>query len=360
MIDTNKFKSVNSPLTSDLAQNTLDTSLLLDIKNLSVTFGKGARAFRAVDDVSLKIKQGEVIAVVGESGSGKSVTMMALMGLLPSSATVIAERLDFDGKALLSMPVKAKRQIIGKDISMIFQIAMSCLNPSFTVEMQMAEVITTHLDLRGSAVRARVLELLELVEMPDAVNRLKVYPHQLSGGMSQRVMIAMALACEPKLLIADEPTTALDVTVQAQIMDLLGRLQREKQMAMVLITHDLGLVAQNSRDVAVMYAGQVVETSTVPEIFQTPAHPYTEALLQAIPELAIGQDRLNSLPGVVPSQYDRPSGCLLSPRCPYKEPACEVPPPILDTPTGKVRCIYSTLPDHSSLSAQTATLESHL
>ncbi len=337
-----------------------DNSLLLEVEHLSVVFGEGARAFRAVDDVSLKIKQGEVLAVVGESGSGKSVTMMALMGLLPHSATVTAERLNFDGQELLTMPVKAKRKIIGKHISMIFQNAMSCLNPSFTVEMQIAEVLTTHLGLRGAAVRQRILELLELVEMPDAVNRLKVYPHQLSGGMSQRVMIAIALACEPKLLIADEPTTALDVTVQAQIMDLLGRLQREKQMAMVLITHDLGLVAQNSRDVAVMYAGQVVETSTVPEIFQTPAHPYTEALLQAIPELAIGQDRLNSLPGVVPSQYDRPTGCLLSPRCPYKEPACEVPPPILNTPTGKVRSIHSTLPDHPSLSAQAATLESQL
>ena len=286
--------------------------------------------------------------------------MMAVMGLLPPSATVRAKRVMFDNKDMLSMSAKEKRGIIGKDISMIFQNAMSCLNPSFTIEMQLGEVLRKHLGLRGAAVQARILELLELVEMPDAKNRLKVYPHQLSGGMSQRVMIAMAIACEPKLLIADEPTTALDVTVQAQIMDLLGRLQREKQMAMVLITHDLGLVAQNSRDVAVMYAGQVVETSTVPEIFQHPAHPYTEALLQAIPELAIGQDRLNSLPGVVPSQYDRPSGCLLSPRCPYKEPACEVPPPILDTPNGKVRCIHSELPNLPSRTStpHPATLES--
>ena len=345
---------------SRISKPKMNNELLLDIERLSVVFGTGARAFRAVDDVSLKIKQGEVIAVVGESGSGKSVTMMAIMGLLPPSATVRAKKVMFDNKDMLSMSAKQKRGIIGKDISMIFQNAMSCLNPSFTVEMQMAEVLTKHLGLRGSAVRQRIIELLELVEMPDAKNRLRVYPHPLSGGMSQRVMIAMALACEPKLLIADEPTTALDVTVQAQIMDLLSRLQREKQMAMVLITHDLGLVAQNSRDVAVMYAGQVVETSTVPEIFAKPAHPYTEALLQAIPELAIGQDRLNSLPGVVPSQYDRPTGCLLSPRCPYKEPACDVPPPILNTPTGTVRCIHSTLPDHPSLSAQATTLESHL
>ncbi len=358
MIDTNtNSTSVNASMTDALVK---DTSLLLDIENLSVTFGKGARAFRAVDDVSLTVKQGEVIAVVGESGSGKSVTMMAIMGLLPPSATVRAKKVKFNNIDMLSTSAKQKRAIIGKDISMIFQNAMSCLNPSFTVEMQLGEVLRKHLGLRGSAVRARCLELLDLVEMPDANNRLKVYPHQLSGGMSQRVMIAMALACEPKLLIADEPTTALDVTVQAQIMDLLSRLQREKQMAMVLITHDLGLVAQNSRDVAVMYAGQVVETSTVPEIFQHPAHPYTEALLQAIPELAIGQDRLNSLPGVVPSQYDRPSGCLLSPRCPYKEPACEVPPPILDTPNGKVRCIHTDLPDTSDKASKTITLESEV
>ncbi|MDN5693963.1 MAG: ABC transporter ATP-binding protein [Psychrobacter sp.] len=357
--------TLNTTVTTETSMTgslTKEAPLLLDIENLSVTFGQGARAFRAVDDVSLKITQGEVLAVVGESGSGKSVTMMALMGLLPPSATVRAQRVIFNNKDMLSMSAKEKRGIIGKDISMIFQNAMSCLNPSFTVEMQLGEVLRKHLGLRGSAVRTRILELLELVEMPDAKNRLKVYPHQLSGGMSQRIMIAMAIACEPKLLIADEPTTALDVTVQAQIMDLLGRLQREKQMAMVLITHDLGLVAQNSRDVAVMYAGQVVETSTVPEIFQHPAHPYTDALLQAIPELAIGQDRLNSLPGVVPSQYDRPSGCLLSPRCPYKEPACEVPPPILETPTGKVRCIHAELPSLPTRisTPHPATLESQV
>ncbi|EGK11396.1 ABC transporter ATP-binding protein [Psychrobacter sanguinis] len=330
------------------AEVSSSSPLLLDIENLSVTFGKGARAFRAVDDVSLQLKQGEVLAVVGESGSGKSVTMMALMGLLPSSATVGATRMQFDGKDMLTLSERERRKIIGKDISMIFQNAMSCLNPSFTVEYQLAEVLKTHLGLKGAVARQRILELLELVEIPDAKNRLSVYPHQLSGGMSQRVMIAMALACEPKLLIADEPTTALDVTVQAQIMDLLSRLQREKQMAMVLITHDLGLVAQNARDVAVMYAGQMVETNTVPEIFEHPSHPYTEALLQAIPELAIGQERLNSLPGVVPSQYDRPKGCLLSPRCPYKQPECEVPPPILPTPNGRVRCIRTDFPAHTS------------
>ncbi|MDO5769477.1 MAG: ABC transporter ATP-binding protein [Psychrobacter sp.] len=353
--------STTSLTDSQIFRQTTYPSALLEIEHLSVTFGEGLRAFRAVDDVSLKLNQGEVLAVVGESGSGKSVTMMALMGLLPSSATVGAERMVFDGQDLLTMRPRDKRKIIGKDIAMIFQNAMSCLNPSFTVEMQLAEVLKTHLGMKGAAVRHRILELLELVEMPDAKSRMKVYPHQLSGGMSQRVMIAMALACEPKLLIADEPTTALDVTVQAQIMDLLARLQREKQMAMVLITHDLGLVAQNSRDLVVMYAGQVVETNTVPEVFVQPAHPYTEALLQAIPELAIGQKRLNSLPGVVPSQYDRPSGCLLSPRCPYKAPACDVPPPILPTQNGNVRCIQTDLPDQTTMaSAATAPLETQV
>lgn len=326
----------------------MEPQALLTIDNLSVTFGTGARAFRAVDHVSLQVKAGEVLAVVGESGSGKSVTMMALMGLLPDSASIVADRLLFDGHDLQTITAREKRKIIGKDISMIFQDAMTSLNPSFTVQMQIGEVLKTHLGLSGAAVKQRILELLELVEIPDAKTRLNVYPHQLSGGMSQRVMIAMALACEPKLLIADEPTTALDVTVQAQIMDLLHRLQQERQMAMVLITHDLGLVAENARNVAVMYAGQVVETSTVPEIFRAPAHPYTEALLEAIPELAVGQNRLHSLPGVVPSQYDRPAGCLLSPRCPYHEAACDAPPPWQAAEHGFVRCIHTALPAQPS------------
>ncbi len=316
---------------------------LLTIENLQVVFGQGARAFRAVDSVSLEVSSGEVLAVVGESGSGKSVSMMALMGLLPNTATIRADKMLFDGKDMLKLSAKEKRKIIGKDISMIFQDAMTSLNPSFTVEMQITEVLKAHLGLKGAAAKARAVELLELVEIPDAKGRLKAYPHQLSGGMSQRVMIAMALACEPKLLIADEPTTALDVTVQAQIMDLLHRLQQERKMAMILITHDLGLVAQHAEHVAVMYAGQVVEQSSVPHIFETPAHPYTEALLQSIPEFSHGKGRLKSLPGVVPSQYDRPAGCLLSPRCPYAREACQTPPPVLNSHYGKVRCISSSL-----------------
>ena len=316
---------------------------LLEIDNLSVVFGKGERAFRAVDQVSLSLKAQDVLAVVGESGSGKSVTMMALMGLLPSTANISADNLRFNGLDLQTMSAKQKRHIIGKDISMIFQDAMTSLNPSFTVQMQITEVLKTHLGLKGDAANKRCIELLELVEIPDPKSRLKAYPHQLSGGMSQRVMIAMALACEPKLLIADEPTTALDVTVQAQIMDLLRRLQQERNMAMILITHDLGLVAENAHNVAVMYAGQVVERSQVPQIFKQPAHPYTEALLAAIPELSIGQERLHSLPGVVPSQYDRPHGCLLSPRCPYVHADCEQPVPLQASPLGQVRCVYTDI-----------------
>ncbi|WP_274585499.1 ABC transporter ATP-binding protein [Neisseria leonii] len=316
---------------------------LLNIENLQVTFGRGARAFRAVDAVSLNVAEGGVLAVVGESGSGKSVSMMALMGLLPDTAAVRADKLHFNGRDMLAMSAREKRRIIGKDISMIFQDAMTSLNPSFTVEMQIAEVLKVHLGLKGRAARDRVVELLELVEIPDAAGRLKAYPHQLSGGMSQRVMIAMALACEPKLLIADEPTTALDVTVQAQIMDLLHRLQQERGMAMILITHDLGLVAQHAENVVVMYAGQVVEESRVPQVFEFPAHPYTEALLEAIPEFSAGEGRLKSLPGVVPSQYDRPAGCLLSPRCPYVREACALPPPMLAAPYGRVRCIADNL-----------------
>ncbi len=331
---------------------------LLNIENLSVIFGKGSRAFKAVDNISLRVTQGDVLAVVGESGSGKSVTMMALMGLLPDSAHIQADSLTFDGQDLQKMSARAKRHIIGKDISMIFQDAMTSLNPSFTVQMQISEVLKTHLGLKGAAAKQRVLDLLDLVEIPDAKNRLNVFPHQLSGGMSQRVMIAMALACEPKLLIADEPTTALDVTVQAQIMALLHRLQQEREMAMILITHDLGLVAENARDVAVMYAGQVVETSRVPDIFRQPAHPYTEALLAAIPELSVGQKRLHSLPGVVPSQYDRPPGCLLSPRCPYVQAACHTPPPLQASAHGQVRCIYPELSlAHAAKTGSTATQE---
>ena len=310
---------------------------LLEVKDLGVEFG----AFRAVDNVSLHVDAGEVLGIVGESGSGKSVTALALMGLIDEPGRVHAQRMSFDGRDLLAMPLKERRALLGKDIAMIFQDPMASLNPCFTVEFQLVETLRIHEGGSRKALRARALELLQQVEIPDAERRLQAYPHQLSGGMSQRVMVAMAIACNPRLLIADEPTTALDVTIQAQMLALLLRLQRERGMALVLITHDLGVVAEIAQRVLVMYAGQVVETSRVPEIFETPRHPYTEALLSALPEHNIGQRRLRSMGGMVPGAFDRPSGCLLSPRCAYVQPRCREERPALDGDVGmQARCFY--------------------
>ncbi|MET0517332.1 MAG: ABC transporter ATP-binding protein [Burkholderiaceae bacterium] len=320
---------------------------LLDIRNLRVQFGR----YPAVDGVDLRLEAGELLGIVGESGSGKSVTMLALMGLIDAPGKVTADALEFQGQDLLKLSPGQRRALIGRDMAMVFQDALSSLNPSYTVGFQIAEVLRAHLGLRGRAAEQRVIELLELVEIPDARNRAKAYPHQLSGGMNQRVMIAMAIACGPKLLIADEPTTALDVTIQAQIMDLLLRLQREQGMGLVMITHDLAVVAEMAQRVAVMYAGQVVETAAVPRIFEAPRNPYTEALLAAIPEHSRGARRLAALPGIVPGALDRPFGCLLAPRCPHAQPRCVAERPPLAPATGHsradapalaagVRCFY--------------------
>ena len=290
---------------------------LLQIKNLSVEFGSEKNPFRAVEGLDLTVDQGEIVGIVGESGSGKSVTMMAMMGLLEGQGRIVADELSFDGKNLLTISARERRKIVGKDIAMIFQDPMTSLNPSYTVGYQIMEVLKLHQGLRGAALKRRALELMELVEIPAPASRLDAYPHQLSGGMSQRVVIAMAIACNPKLLIADEPTTALDVTIQAQIMELLVSLQKSQNMALIMITHDLAVVAEVAHRLAVMYAGQVAEMGAVPGVFNHPAHPYTEALLSSIPEHSKGAHRLNTLPGIVPGQYDRPSGRLLSPRCPY-------------------------------------------
>ncbi|BAK78170.1 oligopeptide/dipeptide ABC transporter, ATP-binding protein [Pseudogulbenkiania sp. NH8B] len=314
---------------------------LLQIKNLSVEFGSDKNPFRAVEGLDLTVDQGEIVGIVGESGSGKSVTMMAMMGLLEGQGRIVADQLQFDGKNLLTISARARRKIVGKDISMIFQDPMTALNPSFTVGYQIMEVLKLHQGLRGAALKARALELMEMVEIPAAASRLSAYPHQLSGGMSQRVAIAMAIACNPKLLIADEPTTALDVTIQAQIMELLVSLQQSQNMALILITHDLAVVAEVAQRLAVMYAGQVAEMGQVPDIFRHPSHPYTEALLKSIPEHSKGAHRLSTLPGIVPGQYDRPSGCLLSPRCPYVQERCRVERPALTPlPQGAVRCHF--------------------
>ena len=310
---------------------------LLDIQNLRVSFG----GFTAVDGVDLQVHSGELLGIVGESGSGKSVSMMALMGLIDAPGVVTADALRFDGQDLLTMNKAARRRIIGKDIAMVFQDALNSLNPSHTVGDQVREVLRLHLGLRGAALEARVLELFEVVEIPAAKTRLTAYPHEMSGGMNQRVMIAMAMACEPRLLIADEPTTALDVTIQAQVMDLLTRLQRERAMSLVLITHDLAVVAEmaermNNR-VAVMYAGQVVESAAASMLFENPHHPYTRALLAALPERSAGKRRLSALPGIVPGRYDRPTGCLLAPRCSYAQGRCRSERPDL---VDGVRCFF--------------------
>ncbi len=291
---------------------------LLIIRNLAVNFG-GAPA---VDGVDLSVAPGEVVGVVGESGSGKSVTMMAVMGLIDAPGIVTADEITFDGRDLMRATPKERRKTVGKDIAMVFQDALTSLNPSYTIGYQIKEVLRLHEGLRGAALHARALELLDQVGIPDAKNRIGAFPHQLSGGMNQRVMIAMAVACNPKLLIADEPTTALDVTIQAQIMDLLVKLQKERGMALVLISHDLAIVSEVAQRVAVMYAGEIIETNRVPDIFANPHHPYTEALLAAIPEHNLGAKRLAALPGMVPGRDDRPRGCLFAPRCKYVVDDC--------------------------------------
>ncbi len=294
---------------------------LLEIRNLSVDFETAGGQFRAVDSVDINCGHGEILSIVGESGSGKSVAMLALMGLLPWTATVTADRMSFHGTDMLTISDRARRRIVGKEIAMIFQEPMSSLNPCFTVGFQIGEALRFHLGMDRAQRRARTIELLDQVGIPAPEKRLNAFPHQLSGGMSQRVMIAMALACNPKLLIADEPTTALDVTIQAQILELLVRLQKENDMALIFITHDMGVVAETAERVQVQYAGQRVEEQPVKGLFEDPHHPYTAALLSALPERATGR-KLPSIPGVVPGQFDRPSGCLFSPRCTYAAEAC--------------------------------------
>jgi dipeptide transport system ATP-binding protein len=314
------------------------TAPLLDIRNLTVTFAVRGGTFTAVDGVDIRVAPNEVLAIVGESGSGKSVAMLAVMGLLPWTATVTAERMHFDGRDLRQLDARARRAIVGREMAMIFQEPMTSLNPCFTVGFQVGESLQTHLGLDRKQRRVRVLELLDQVGIADPARRIDAFPHQLSGGMSQRAMIAMALACRPKLLIADEPTTALDVTIQAQILDLLLRLQKENGMALVLITHDMGVVAETADRVSVQYAGQQVEVNTTAGLFAQPHHPYTAALLAALPERAT-QRRLPAIPGVVPGLTDRPRGCLFSPRCAFATDLCRsTVPAVADAALGRARC----------------------
>jgi dipeptide transport system ATP-binding protein len=315
---------------------------LLEIRNLTVEFGTREHPFAAVQGVDISVDRGELLGIVGESGSGKSVSMLALMGLVEAPGRVSADVMRFDSHDLLSLSPKERRRIVGRDMAMIFQDPMTSLNPSYTVGFQIVETLKAHQNDSRSRLRDRALELLKLVEIPDPQTRLQAYPHQLSGGMSQRVMIAMALACSPRLLIADEPTTALDVTIQAQVLELLVNLQRQQNMALILITHDLALLAEHAKRIAVMYAGQVVETQAVPALFERPHHPYTEALLASIPEASRGAKRLPTLAGMVPGLFDRPRGCLLSPRCPYVRESCRAAPVRLESMPdgGTARCLF--------------------
>ncbi len=317
---------------------------LLEIQNLSVDFPARHSVLQAVDGVSFSLEEGEVLGIVGESGSGKSVTMLALMGLIAYPGQVRAERLRFAGHELLALAPRERRRLIGKDVAMIFQDPSTSLNPCFSVGFQLKETLHQHLGLGRAAAQRRAIELLEQVGIPAPESRLQDFPHQLSGGMGQRVMIAMAIACNPRLLIADEPTTALDVTIQAQILALLRSLQQERGMALVLITHDMGVVAEMAQRVAVMYAGQILEQCHTDALFSAPQHPYTKALLAARPENSLnelGDGRLATIPGLVPGRNDRPSGCLFAPRCQSAQtPDCQQRPPLRAWADGLVRCHF--------------------
>jgi dipeptide transport system ATP-binding protein len=313
----------------------------LEIRNLTVEFSTSRGLFRAVDRIDMNLDPGEILCVVGESGSGKSVSMLALMGLIGYPGKVTADVLRFGDIDLLSLTGRERRRLIGKDIAMVFQEPMSSLNPCFPIGWQIGEALTTHGVVPKNKVRDRVIELLHQVGIPAPETRLKSFPHQLSGGMNQRVMIAMAIACNPRLLIADEPTTALDVTIQKQILDLLVSLQRDRGMGLILITHDMGVVAETAQRVQVMYAGQLVEEQPTDALFEAPLHPYTAALLDALPERAIGKRRLPTIPGVVPGIDDRPTGCLFNPRCRFQVEACSVYPPALAGASGvRARCHF--------------------
>ena len=314
---------------------------LLEIHDLHVDFPTQGSVMPAVDGVSLTLEQGEVLGIVGESGSGKSVTMMALMGLIAYPGRVRAKTLRFAGNDLLGISDRERRRLVGKDMAMIFQEPTTSLNPCFTIGWQLEEALRQHSPLDRRSARRHAIELLEQVGIPAAASRMNDYPHQLSGGMNQRVMIAMAISCNPRLLIADEPTTALDVTIQAQILDLLRRLQQERGMALVLITHNMGVVSEMAQRVAVMYAGQVMEQQRVDRLFAQPQHPYTEALLAALPEQGESGHRLATIPGVVPGVFDRPTGCLFAPRCAYATAHSQtVRPELREWNGGEVRCHY--------------------
>ncbi len=303
------------------------TAPLVALRGLTVDFERGGRLSRAVDGVDLEIAPGEALGIVGESGSGKSVTWLAALGLLPAKACV-AGSVRLEKQELIGVPAHVLEDVRGKRIAMIFQDPSSCLNPVHRIGWQLVEALRLHRGLQGKAAEAEALRLLDQVGIADARRRLQDYPHLLSGGLNQRVMIAMALAGQPDLLVADEPTTALDATIQAQILALLGSIRRDTGMALVLISHDLGVVAENVDRVAVMYAGRLVEEAPGADLFGAARHPYTQGLLAALPSLTGPRRRLAAIPGTVPDPWSVPAGCRFAPRCPVAEARCtNVPPP---------------------------------
>ncbi|WP_423738597.1 ABC transporter ATP-binding protein [Chelativorans petroleitrophicus] len=326
------------------------TKSLLEISNLTVTFGAGTgEETTVVDDVNFSVRPGQTLGIVGESGSGKSVTSLAVMGLLPKRTTRIQGSVRFGGTELLEQSEAALRDLRGNRMAMIFQEPMTSLNPAYTIGRQISESLIRHKSLSKAAARARAIELLELVRIPSPERRYDDYPHKLSGGMRQRAMIAIALACEPQLLIADEPTTALDVTVQAQILYLMGRLREKTGAAIVLITHDLGVVAQVCDEVVVMYAGQVVEQAPVRELFAFPQHPYTVGLLGSLPKFGERKTRLPVIQGSMPNPRNRQRGCRFADRCPFRQSRCDEDQPIFRlSDTRTTRCWRAPLEDLAS------------
>ena len=301
------------------------TDNILEIKRLSTHFQSPAGAVKAVNDVSFNIERGSTLALVGESGSGKSVTSLSIMRLIPPPGSIAAGEINLNGRNLLKLNAEEMRRLRGNKVAMIFQDPMTSLNPVYTVGEQIAEAVDLHAGIGRKQAWAKAVEMMHQVKIPDAERRAADYPHQLSGGMRQRVMIAMALCCKPELLIADEPTTALDVTIQAEILDLLRSLKREFELSMLLITHDLGVVAETADRVAVMYAGRIVEEAPVHRLFRAPKHPYTEGLLRSVPRLTaegLRVRRLDTIEGNVPNLIALPAGCSFAPRCHYAIPDC--------------------------------------
>ena len=314
---------------------------LLEVRGLRTHFHTDRGLFRAVDGIDFSVGRGRTVGLVGESGCGKSVTSLSVMGLVASPpGQVEAEAILFEGRDVLGLSADERRRLRGSKMSMIFQEPMTSLNPVHTIGQQIVEAILAHTTLSPQAAKARAIDMLELVRIPSAKQRVDDYPHLLSGGMRQRVMIAMALSCEPALLIADEPTTALDVTIQAQILDLLQDLQRRLGMAMLIITHDLGVIAEIADEVVVMYAGKIVESAPVASLFADPQHPYTIGLLGSIPRIEVDRERLSTIEGSVPSPNNQPKGCRFAPRCPFADPRCHLePPPLRDLgPEHRVAC----------------------